>query len=100
MPRARTRRNRRGGSMTSWAKAAHQKMRSINGYSRGLSAAWDKYGKFKGKNLSVHTEIINRAVALGLNKLKQAGYGRSGHGLKRTGMGLKRTGMGSSRIKY
>jgi len=89
MPRAGTRRNRRGGSIASWVKSAHQKMRSVNGYSRGLSAAWDKYGKHKGKNLGVHSEIINKAVALGLSKLKQAGYGRSGHGLKRTGKGLR-----------
>jgi hypothetical protein len=98
MPRSRTRRHR-GGGIVNWIKSAHQKMRSVNGYSRGLSAAWEKYGKIRLKSSSPYPGLINKAVALGINKIRQAGYGRSGHGLKRTGMGLRRTGMGR-RLKY
>jgi hypothetical protein len=83
---------RRGGSIASWIGNAHKKIRSINGYSRGLSMGYNKYGRdLVNKNTGKYSTIINRGVELGLAKLKQSGYG-----LKLAGAGRRYGG----RMKY
>ena len=57
-------------------KNAHKKLRSVNAYSRGLSAGYNKYGKnLVKKHAGKYSPLIDRGVKLGLAKLKQAGYG-------------------------
>jgi hypothetical protein len=101
MPKRRTTKKRsRGGSIGAWAKKAHGFMRSKNLYSRGLSAAYDKYGKsFVSRKAGKHSDLVNKGVALALTKLRQKGYGRGG-GLRRTGNGLRLAGGSSTRLKY
>jgi hypothetical protein len=97
MPKRRTtkKRSRRGAGIKDWVLKAHNLMRSKNGYSRGLSAAYNKYGKpLVAKKLGKHAGIVNKGVSIALNKLRQSGYG-----LRRTGNGLRLAG-GSSRLKY
>jgi hypothetical protein len=101
MPRKRTQtkrktRRRRGSGILDWAKKAHQTIRSNNGYSKGLSLAYNKWGKSAvGQKLSKsNAALVNKGVALGLAKLRQSGYG-----LSRAGNGLRRSGMGA-RLKY
>ena len=103
MPRKRSqskrKTHRRGSGIMDWIRKGHQTMRKNNMYSKGLSYAYDKYGKQKvGQTLSKsNAALVNRGVSLGLAKLRQQGYGlsRAGNGLRRTGNGLRRTGMGS-----
>jgi hypothetical protein len=100
MPRAKKRTTRRrGGSIKQWALRAHNKMRSINGYSRGLSHAYNRFGKSQVSKLGKHAGLVNKGVEIALAKLKQSGYGlrRSGNGLTRSGNGLTRAG---GRLKY
>jgi hypothetical protein len=71
-------------------------MRSKNGYSKGLSMAYNKYGqKAVAKRLSPsNAALVDKGVSMALSKLKQSGYG-----LRRAGMGLRLAG-GSKRMKY
>jgi hypothetical protein len=78
-------------------------MRKNNGYSKGLSMAYNKYGKnLVNKKLSKsNAGMVDKGVQMALAKLKQSGYGlrRSGSGLRRTGNGLRLAGSGD-RMKY
>ena len=88
---------RRGGSLGEWAKRAHAAIRSRNGYSRGLSYAYNKWGKpMLDSKAGQHSAIIDKGIQYGLDQLKQRGYGlkRSGSGLMRVGRGLRRVGRG------
>jgi hypothetical protein len=93
MPKRRTKKKcgcRRGGSIGKWIGSAHKKLRSVNAYSRGLSAGYNKYGhNLVKKHSGRYAPIIDRGVALGLAKLKQAGYGLKLAGAGRHG-GLRR----------
>ena len=92
-------RSRRGGSLRAWARKAHNYVKSKNGYSRGLSAAYNKYGKnVVNKKFGKYSGVVDKGVAMALGKLKQAGYGKCGSGLRRTGHGLRLAG--GSRLKY
>lgn len=106
MPRKRTSRKRkcrRGAGIRDWIRKGHNMIRSKNGYSRGLSYAYQKYGKkYVGSKLSKsNSKLVDAGVQAGLKALKQRGYGlrRSGMGLRRSGMGLRRAGEGR-RMKY
>jgi hypothetical protein len=93
---------RRGGSLKAWATKAHALMRKNNGYSRGLSQIYSKYGKSAvGKRLSAsNAGLVDKGVGMALARLKQAGYGRRcGSGLRRSGNGLRLAGSGN-RMKY
>ena len=98
MPRKQTKRRtrRRGAGIKEWIKKAHNLIRTKNGYSRGLTYAYNRYGRAKvGKHLKPsHANLVDRGVRAGLQKLRQAGYG-----LRRSGNGLRRSGMGR-RMKY
>jgi hypothetical protein len=101
MPKRKTKRkSRRGGSLRDWATKAHNFMKSKNGYSRGLSHIYSKYGKSAiGKRLSTsNAGLVDKGVQMALSKLKQSGYGRCGSGLRRSGHGLRLAG--GSRMKY
>ena len=94
--------SRRGGSLKAWATKGHKFMRANNLYSRGLSAAYNKFGKpLVSKKAGKHSDMVNKGVEIALNKLRQSGYGlrRTGMGLRRTGMGLRLAG-GGTRLKY
>lgn len=96
-----TKRSRRG-SLRDWASKGHSYMKSNNGYSKGLSMAYNKYGKHQvNKRLSKENAgLVNKGVSMALAKLKQSGYGRlRGSGLRRSGNGLRLAG-GSNRLKY
>ena len=103
MPRKRRttkKRSRRGGSLKSWASKAHNFMKSKNGYSKGLTMAYNKYGKpMVNKKLGKHAGMVDKGVQMALAKLKQSGYGRRGSGLRRSGNGLRLAGSGN-RLKY
>jgi hypothetical protein len=89
-------RSRRGAGIADWAKKAHGFMRSKNLYSKGLSYAYNKFGKpFVSKKLGKHSDMVNKGVEIALNKLRQSGYG-----LRRTGMGLRLAGGSTMRLKY
>jgi hypothetical protein len=101
--------SRRGGALKDWTKKAHNYIRSRNGYSKGLSYAYNRFGRpMVDKKFGQHSALVNSGVNIALGKLKQAGYGlrRTGHGLRRTGNGLRRTGNGlrrtgnGTRMKY
>jgi hypothetical protein len=87
--------SRRGAGIATWAKNAHGLMRKHNAYSKGLSYAYNKYGKpMVARRLPKNSAIVDRGVKMALTKLKQAGYG-----LRRSGNGLRRSGSGT-RLKY
>jgi len=94
---------RRGAGIKDWVKRAHGFIRSKNGYSRGLSHAYNKWGKplVNSKLSKSNSALVQMGVKAGLAKLKQSGYGlrRSGNGLRRAGNGLRRAGNGQ-RMKY
>jgi hypothetical protein len=92
-------RSRRGGSLKAWAMKGHKFMRSKNLYSKGLSAAYNRFGKpLVSRKAGKHAGMVNKGVEMALSKLRQSGYG-CGSGLRRTGMGLRLAG-GSNRLKY
>jgi hypothetical protein len=94
-------RSRRGGSLKTWAKKSHAFMRKNNGYSRGLNQIYSKYGKSAvAKRLSAsNAGLVDKGVGMALARLKQAGYGKCGSGLRRSGNGLRLAGSGN-RMKY
>ena len=91
---------RRGSGIQKWIKKAHDKVRSYNKYSNALKLGYNKYGKKQiDKKFGNTAPLVHKGVESGLSKLKQAGYGRCGSGIRRSGNGLRRAGMGS-RLKY
>ena len=98
-PRRRTtmKKRCRGGSLVDWAKKAHSAIKIKNGYSRGLSYAYNKWGKpMLESKVGTHSAIIDKGIQYGLDQWKQRGYGlkRTGSGLMRVGRGLRRVGQG------
>ena len=98
---------RRGSGIRDWIRKGHSKIRSYNGYSNAMKLGYNKYGKNQiDKKFGDYAPLVHKGVESGLSKLKQAGYGkcgsgirRSGNGIRRSGNGIRRSGMGS-RLKY